>query len=291
MSRGICDKFATKVIGVGFAEHASPYWSKNRQGFAHYLFRLQADGHAKALVDNQMMHLVAGDLLLFAPGQAYELQIEQDQFAHVRSTDLFLFCDGNWIDAWWRRRSRPTHLRLSIHENCAHLWRQLIEEYRRPGGPNRELSDYLVRALCLTIDQTAYDVNSDTSVPIAAERMRWFIERQAAEDITLKNVADEAGLSVSRAVHIFKETYDQTIVQYLLEVRLQMACDRMRFSTFNLEQIADACGFRSYSYFYRVFRSRYGISPRAFRQRAESYPAESDGRAWQSRDMDGGGRI
>lgn len=269
MKENPSEKYVTSVIGVGFAEHVSPYRSKNRLGFSHYLFRLQADGHAKALVDNKMMQLVAGDLLLFAPGEAYELQIEQDQFARIRSTDLYLFCAGSWIDQWWIRRPRPTHLRLSIHEHCAHLWRQLIEEYRRPGGPNRELSDYLVRALCLTIDQSAYDASSGSSVPIAAERMRWFIERQGAADITLKDVADEAGLSVSRAVHIFKETYDQTIVQYLLAVRLQMACDKMRFSTFNLEQIADACGFKNYSYFYRVFKSRYGISPRAFRQRAE----------------------
>lgn len=269
MERNRCRKPVTRVIGAGFAEHATPYQIKNQQGLECYLFRLQTDGHAEALVDSRMMHLVAGDLLLFAPGEAYELQIDQYQAERIRSTDLYLFCEGSWIDSWWNKRCRSTHLRLSIHEHCVHLWRQLIEEYRRPGGANQELSDYLVRALCLTMDQMAYDANSASSVPIAAERMRWFIERKAADDITLKDVANEAGLSVSRAVHIFKETYDQTIVQYLLEVRLQMACDRMRFSTFNLEQIADACGFRSYSYFYRVFRSRYGISPRAFRQRVE----------------------
>lgn len=259
----------TYVIGVGYAEHEVPYRHKERDVLDCYLFRLQTDGHARALVDNQMMHVKAGDLLMFGPGQAYELQIDRFHEDAVHSTDLFLLCRGPWLDDWWNKRRRPTHARLSLHEHCVHLWRQLIEEHRRPGVPNAELCDYLLRALCLTIDRHAHDAESHATVPLAADRMRWFIERHAPDDITLKDVADEAGLSISRAVHIFKETYQQTIVQYLLEVRLQMACDRMRFSTFNLEQIADSCGFRSYSYFYRVFRSRYGISPRAFRQRAQ----------------------
>ncbi|WAH38086.1 helix-turn-helix transcriptional regulator [Alicyclobacillus dauci] len=263
-----CRVRGARVLDVGYAEHQHPYRHAARQGLDCYLFRLQTDGRARALVDNHMMYVEAGDLLMFGPGEAYDLQIDHVGDEDVQSTDLYLFCDGEWIDEWWRDRQHPTHAKLPLHENCVHLWRQLIEEHRRPGGTDTELCDYLLRALCLTVDKMAYDAASTASVPLAAERMRWFIERNAPEDITLKDVADEVGLSVSRAVHIFKETYQQTIVQYLLDVRLQMACDRMRFSTFNLEQIADACGFKSYSYFYRVFRSRYGISPRAFRQRA-----------------------
>ncbi|MFD1674211.1 helix-turn-helix transcriptional regulator [Alicyclobacillus fodiniaquatilis] len=267
-----CKKFGTNVLGAGYAEHERPYHFVDGAGLDCYLFRLQTDGAARVVVDNRVFCAEAGDLLMFAPGQSYELHIDVDrdpQMQTVYSTDLYLFCDGHWLDNWWHSRSRSTHVKLSLQEQCVHLWRQLIEEHRRPGGADGELSDYLLRALCLTIDRVAQDAAVAAPIPLAAERMRWFIERHAPEDITLREVAEAAGISVSRAVHIFKDTYQETIVQYLLNVRLQMACDRMRFSTFNLEQIADLCGFRSYSYFYRVFRSRYGISPRAFRERAQ----------------------
>lgn len=259
----------TSIINVGYAEHAHPYLHTARDGLDCYLFRLQTDGQARILVDNHMMGVEAGDLLMFAPGEAYELRIDSERDTDVHSADLFLLCEGAWLDEWWRKRPRKVHQKLALHENCVHLWRQLIEEHRRPGGTDAELSDCLLRALCLTVDKLGYAPDASTPIPLAAERIRWYIERHAQDDITLRNVAEEVGLSVSRTVHIFKETYGQTIVQYILDVRLQMACDRIRFSTFNLEQIADLCGFRSYSYFYRVFRARFGISPRAFRERAK----------------------
>ncbi|SIS57506.1 AraC family transcriptional regulator, arabinose operon regulatory protein [Alicyclobacillus vulcanalis] len=262
---------AAWVLGAGFAEHDTPFVQNVQQGLDCYLFRLQLDGHAVVTTSGASMVVEAGDLLLFPAGEPYELRIEPDDGdrpgEHL-STDLYLFCGGPWIEQWWRDRPRKRHLRLALHENCVYLWRQLIEEHRRPGKPDEELCDYLLRALCLTFDKYGYDPKRATPVPIAAERIRAYIERHAAEDLSLSDIAAAVGLSVSRVVHIFKEAYGQTVVQYLQSVRLQMACDRMRFSTLNLEEIADRCGFHSYSYFYRVFRQKYGISPREFRQRA-----------------------
>jgi len=264
----------TKVRGAGFAEHEAPYVQSVRSGLDSYLFRLQTDGQARVLIGDRLLVAEAGDLVMFAPGQVYELRIEGNDADRtstndVLSTDLYLFCEGPWLDQWWQGRSRRTHLRLALHENCVYLWRQLIEEYRRPGQPDLELCDYLLRALCLTVDKYGYDPAAASPIPLAAERIRSYIEKHAAEEFTLRDVAEDIGLSVSRAVHVFKEAYGQTIVQYLQDVRLQMACDRMRFSNLNLEQIADLCGFRSYSYFYRVFRAKYGVSPSEFRQRAQ----------------------
>ncbi|WP_245630028.1 helix-turn-helix transcriptional regulator [Alicyclobacillus acidiphilus] len=273
MTRNPCMQTGTHIRSVGFAEHGEPYVHNARGGLDCYLFRLQTDGRAHVLINKDMMVVESGDLVMFAPGHAYELRIEpesaQKSQPDVLSTDLFLLCEGPWLDHWWNSRPRKTHLRLALHENCVYLWRLLIEEFRRPGKTDEELCDYLLRALCLTIDKNGYDPTSASPIPLAAERIRSYIERHAADEFTLRDVADAIGLSISRTVHIFKETYGQTIVQYLQDVRLQMACDRMRFSNLNLEQIADMCGFRSYSYFYRVFRSKYGISPRAFRQRAQ----------------------
>lgn len=273
LTRNTCSHVGTHIRGVGFAEHGVPYVHNVRGGLDCYLFRLQTDGRAHVLLNKDMVVVESGDLVIFAPGHAYELRIEPESTKKtppdVLSTDLYLLCEGPWMDEWWKARPRKTHLRIALHENCVYLWRQLIEEFRRPGKTDEELCDYLLRALCLTVDKLGYDPRTSTPIPLAAERIRSYIERHAAEDFTLRDVAEAIGLSISRTVHIFKETYGQTIVQYLQDVRLQMACDRMRFSNLNLEQIADMCGFRSYSYFYRVFRSKYGVSPRAFRQRAQ----------------------
>ncbi|UUZ97522.1 helix-turn-helix transcriptional regulator [Paenibacillus sp. P25] len=72
-------------------------------------------------------------------------------------------------------------------------------------------------------------------------------------------------MSLSRAVHLFKACYGKTMIQYALEIRLNAALERMKYSSMTLEQIAETCGFASYSYFHRVFRARYGVSPAQYR--------------------------
>jgi AraC family transcriptional regulator of arabinose operon len=66
-------------------------------------------------------------------------------------------------------------------------------------------------------------------------------------------------------VHLFKETFDTSIMQYTLDIRLNMARERIIFSPMSLEQAAESSGFANYTYFHRVFRSRFGMSPKEFR--------------------------
>ena len=46
----------------------------------------------------------------------------------------------------------------------------------------------------------------------------------------LEDVAAHVGISVSRAVHLFKEAFGTTIMQYTMDVRLSMAKERIVFS-------------------------------------------------------------
>jgi AraC family transcriptional regulator of arabinose operon len=44
-----------------------------------------------------------------------------------------------------------------------------------------------------------------------------------------------------------------------------MAKERIVFSPLSLEDVAETSGFANYTYFHRVFRSRFGVSPKQFR--------------------------
>lgn len=62
-----------------------------------------------------------------------------------------------------------------------------------------------------------------------------------------------------------KKMFGQSIMQYGQHIRLSMERERILFSKMSLEQIAETCGFNSYTHFYRVCRAKYGVSPREFR--------------------------
>ncbi|MFC5447914.1 helix-turn-helix domain-containing protein [Paenibacillus aestuarii] len=258
----------SELLTCGYSFHMEKFTVSTKSGLTSYLFRLQTEGTSEALVNGKLQRIEAGDLLLYQPGDPYELHIEEQADGKIASGDYYLFCKGDWIDDWWRRGAKPTYSRIDLDPRLISLWRQLILEKRRMEEENRELSGYLLQALCLYVERAATETVSLQGRPFTGTRMKRFIEAHATATFKIEDVAAHVGLSVSRAVHLFKECFDKTMMQYALEVRLASAVERMHDSSMSLEQIALSCGFGSYPYFHRAFKLKFGVSPKLFRQQA-----------------------
>lgn len=265
-----CEKMSTRLLMCGFSHHTEPFFTEAENGLNAYLFRWQTEGQARALVDGKMQIVEAGDLLLYQPGDPYRLMIGKDKSTRenqpIASSDYFLSCQGSWVKQWWNRRKRPTLVRIGIEDRLLSLWRMLISEKRRMEKANEEICDYLLRSLCLTIDHMIDERFSPQGPPFVANRIKSYIEERAATRIRIKDLAEHVRLSESRTSHLFKTYFGKTIIEYVHEVRLSIAEERIKYSTLSLEQIAESCGFGSYSYFYRIFRKKYGQSPAAYRE-------------------------
>jgi AraC family transcriptional regulator, arabinose operon regulatory protein len=259
-----------EVLTCGYSYHSQPFYINQRDGLANYLFRLQTEGSCEALVHGKLVSIKTGDLLLYKPGEAYELSIREhvNELGQslVTSGDYYLIAKGAWIDEWWSRSRRSQLTRINVNERLVSLWRTIILEKRRFEDESKELSLYLLQALCLSIDQAVRETTSPQGRSFTAMRMKHFIEENAVSPFKVEDVARHVGLSVSRAVHLFKECFGKTMIEYAMELRLLTAVERMKYSLMTLEQIAETSGFGSYTYFHRVFRERYHMSPSEFRR-------------------------
>lgn len=261
-----------KILMCGYSYHKQAFHTfAGKGGLSHYLFRLQTEGFSQALVQGKLTDMEPGHLLMYKPGEPYELVVgphrnDLDQWA-TSSGDYYLSCCGDWIDRWWEQEPKPGLNRINLDDTLISLWRHLILETRRLEHKSEELSGYLLRALCLSIDRTVRESSTPQGRSFTALRMKNFIAEHAASPFKIEDVAKHVGLSVSRAVHLFKECYGTTMIRYAQEVRLASALERIQYSTMTLEQIAEASGFASYTYFHRVFREKYKISPSEYRSR------------------------
>jgi AraC-like DNA-binding protein len=70
--------------------------------------------------------------------------------------------------------------------------------------------------------------------------------------------------SFSRAFH---KTFDITVRDYILSVRLKNAFDMLRNTDFSVKEIAEECGFHSANYFSKVFLAKVGIKPMEYRNK------------------------
>lgn len=92
-----------------------------------------------------------------------------------------------------------------------------------------------------------------------------YITRKYAAKIEIHHLAEMACLSVSQFERRFKKLFQLTPLQYILKVRMHMACHSLVQSNASITQIAQNCGFYDHSYFTRKFVKMFGLTPKNYR--------------------------
>jgi AraC family transcriptional regulator len=104
---------------------------------------------------------------------------------------------------------------------------------------------------------------------LAPARLRKVVELVHAEmdsDLSLEELADAAGLSITHFSQMFRESTGQSPHQFVLHRRVERAKEMLRAGEVRVLDVAVACGFKSQQHFARVFRSVCGASPTQYRQ-------------------------
>lgn len=253
----------------GYSYHTTTYTFPSPNVLDTYLIRLQTEGEARVVVNGETLIAHPGDLLLVQPGEYYELHVDTPA-----SGDYHIFCKGDRIDEWARALTHQRMFSISIDPRMLSLWQHITEEARRPVHEQDDMIiETLIQALLLMIDRAAKEVRAASRPPVVSRMMR-YIEGHVTEDFKVADVADAVGLSVSRTVHLFKETTGMTIIEYTHSIRLKLAEEQMRYTQHSLETIAELSGFRTYPYFHRIFKRKYGVAPGMYRTFQQEHKKE-----------------
>ena len=92
-----------------------------------------------------------------------------------------------------------------------------------------------------------------------------FIEENLARDLTLKDVAEVAGLSVSHCKAAFRKSMGQPIHQYVIQRRVDRARTLLGAGELSINEVALETGFAHQSHLAYHTRRLLGVSPRAIR--------------------------
>ena len=95
-----------------------------------------------------------------------------------------------------------------------------------------------------------------------------FKEKEAREKISLEEVAASAGISSSEAGRCFQKYYGKAPVEYVIEYRLNQARRLLESSDLSVKEIGFECGFYDPSYFSRIYRRHFGVTPGNYRRKA-----------------------
>lgn len=94
-----------------------------------------------------------------------------------------------------------------------------------------------------------------------------YMQRNLTTKMSLNKLARQAGLSVSRFSHLFKQATGVPPVEYFIRMRIQEACRLLDTTTLSGKQIAEQLGFDDPYYFSRQFKKITGLAPRHYREK------------------------
>ena len=95
-----------------------------------------------------------------------------------------------------------------------------------------------------------------------------FVICNAKRNITLSDIAHHIGMNRSSFCIFFKKMTGKTFINYLNEIRIELACQLLKDSENNITDICYETGFNDISYFSRTFKRLKKVSPTEYKRSA-----------------------
>lgn len=83
---------------------------------------------------------------------------------------------------------------------------------------------------------------------------------------TVEELAAQINVSPSRLRQIFKTETGMPFGECVHHLQMEHACGLLETTFMRVQEISVAVGFRDQSYFNRVFKHKYGLSPKKYRE-------------------------
>ena len=91
-----------------------------------------------------------------------------------------------------------------------------------------------------------------------------YMREHLPEPLTVADLADQVALSPSAFAHLFRDVTGRSPYQFLKEMRLDRARELLVDGRFAVARVSREVGYASVSHFISEFRTRFGVTPRAY---------------------------
>jgi AraC-like DNA-binding protein len=146
------------------------------------------------------------------------------------------------------------------------LLRKMLYEQSRGDPLSGWAIKLLLQELLLALVRTGTAMQRADANLLRAERIRTFIDTHYFEPITTADLASRMNISIRYVNNVFKDRYQMTPMQYLTEVRVDVACRLLEHTGKGIASVCFEVGYENLSTFYRAFKQITGESPNQYRQ-------------------------
>ncbi|NIA21048.1 MAG: helix-turn-helix domain-containing protein [Anaerolineaceae bacterium] len=254
-----------RVVGYMAAE-AGQHYQASRSLVPDFDLWYMTAGSGSVLIDDRWVDFAEGDLLVIKPGQHYHADRADAEnpfrqyWVHVlpfggRRPELSRPLASLW----------PTVISVTHLPSLGELFADLFETFTaKPQGYALGLKALMHQVLGLLFPLLRQPTRPHVPPGYAGLlKARDFVEQHCRRDLTLDEVAEQADLSASYLLALFKRFLGCSPMQYQRTLRLRSAKVLLARGT-SVTETARQVGFNSLHYFSRIFSRQEGMTARGF---------------------------
>ncbi len=210
------------------------------------------EGEMHYIYNNEHITLRAGDGILMLPG-SYRERLETNSPAYYASFNVLPGEDAEF--------DFDGYLPQCVNSGILYMLDRFKHDYNMVSGQKVQKCLSIFSYIYYQIyEKMCYRENPHIT------GIKQYIFDRLGNNLTLEAIANHVHLAPQYACTVFKKETGQTITQFILEQRIDLA--KRMIITLNepISKIAERCGFEDYCYFSHTFKKITGISAAEYRK-------------------------
>ena len=220
----------------------------------YYDITFVISGSLNYIIDKKSITVKAGDVIFIKPN-SHRVRLS-------KSNQTVKYVSMNFFNKTDKKIELPTYIESCVTPNLysilalmLSIYKDYLDEY------SPEEIDSFLNIIFLSIKKhLKLKSQSSYITPILD-----YIRRNLTKRITIDDIAKEVHLSPAYCCHIINDEFNTTITEIINKERILLAESYILEKNKSLTEIAEICGFNSYSYFSRTFKKITGTTPNHYK--------------------------
>ncbi|WP_432799349.1 helix-turn-helix domain-containing protein [Poriferisphaera sp. WC338] len=198
-----------------------------------------------------------GELLVVSPDEPHnQVQISHES---VRTIYVGFRCASTVFEI------RPEVIEVRQHQAVQQLMQMLAENRNDMQGCDLLSASGLLLGLLRMIDQIRMPKRMPMPAHPKLAHALEIVHAHISDPLCVSDLAVQVAISASHLTALFRESFGCGPAQYLLQLRMEVACQHLAEPYLTVKEIAAMCGYENVNLFIRHFKNRHGMSPGKWR--------------------------
>ena len=224
--------------------------------------------------DALLLEKEIGESVSYYAEAVEKLRAEVQAALNEHRPEIFLPAVQRLIQQLGQNRSlSKMYMYHVLYDLLAQMYRAYgIQDRNEIGrGINRILSCNTAAAMCGVLEEimaslqgTPEPQTEDSSAII--RQVQKIVDAEYGEPLSLEYIAEKVYITPSYLSYIFKQMTGQNLIKYITDLRMYKARRMVADGNLKISQIARNCGYDNPSYFNKLFKNYFGVTPRQYRE-------------------------